>query len=1346
MAEKIELNISANVSEAMKEVAGFRQQYAELVRQVEKPLRQVNSFRELESSLEQTGRKMREARDRVRELGNSLASVDRPTKEMAASYKLAVSELKALERQELTQISQLSRMRAALQGAGVDMRNLAAEQRRLAGEFSTRLDTGRADAALNSARSSLGVGAIEQTQRQLVDLRQQYRLVTSDSTLSAKQRAEAEANYRHSVEQTLTRLRELRQASSARAGSAGQSTSSSPSTQQTSQAAARSALGVGEIEQTQRKLVELRQQYRLVTSDGTLSAKQRAEAEANYRSSVASTLTQLRAMRGGLNDNSQSMQRAGQSAGQYRQAMQQLPMQLTDVVTSLASGMPIWLVAIQQGGQIRDSFGGIGNAARAIVSSISPMAAAIGGAAVAGGTLLAAFAQGQREASAYAQALIMSGNAAGTSADQLAAMAQRMDAANGTQRQAAAALAEIAGTGKFAADQIEAIGTTAVAMEEATGKAVSDTVAEFVSLADEPSKAAETLNKKYNFLTGAVYAQIAALEKQGDTEGAARLAVEAYGEAMTSRAAQVVENLGYLQTAWRAVGKVSSEAWDAMLDLGRADTLEEKLAKVERDLQQRARSIYTDSLFDSGPSQEELERQRTELTLSIQRRDADAKAQADRAQAEKESIDAQQKLNAALDDTRSAGEKLQERYRKIDEQVKAAAETGVVYTQEQIRQLREAAAKEFASEADSYQENLRKEIALHGKVGEVAKLRYALERGDLGELTAEQEKSLLADAEALDAKEAAAEATKKAETAAKQQAQTQAQQYKQQESYVAGLEKQAATLGLTAAQVRAYELAEKSLSGALNDRAKAALAVLAAQEKQQQADRNASTNAGLQADYLRATGQPAEAAMLEIESRFAQLRKQFVKDGNDAGLAMIDRLIPVEQAKAKLDGLQGEIDQAFERQSRGEQSIDTQVNAGLFTEMEGRQKLLDLHRQTADVIERYLPELEQMAQQPGPLGEQAAAEVGRVRNALVEARSAATEFKRTLEDGLSSGIQDAVQGLADGTLNLRDAVTSLVSSVADAMAQLAVQRLAEQATAGIMGLLGGQQSDSSLTTGATAVAGSAAAMSAAGGSLVTGAAAVQSAAASLAAANLTGATQSGGSGASGASGTSGVAGAISTASSQGAAEMGSSITAASETGSGTFSSALDSVFSGGADLFGSLFDSLGGLFGGGGGDSIFGGILGGIGGLFGGSSVAAATGGHVTGPGTTTSDSIPAMLSNWEYVTRAAVVQQPGALAFLDSFNRHGMAALDDYARRVRHATGGLAGVPAPALPAPSLGTTRLAEPAKALSTTVKNAINLNLVDSPERIASILNTPPGVEAVTVMLSNDPAKFRSILGI
>ncbi len=59
------------------------------------------------------------------------------------------------------------------------------------------------------------------------------------------------------------------------------------------------------------------------------------------------------------------------SAGQYRNAMRYLPMQITDIVTSLASGMPVYMVAIQQGGQLRDSFGGVGNALKAMLSMVT---------------------------------------------------------------------------------------------------------------------------------------------------------------------------------------------------------------------------------------------------------------------------------------------------------------------------------------------------------------------------------------------------------------------------------------------------------------------------------------------------------------------------------------------------------------------------------------------------------------------------------------------------------------------------------------------------------------------------------------------------------------------------------------------------------------------------------------------------------------------------------------------------------------------------------------------------------------------------------------------------------------
>lgn len=93
--------------------------------------------------------------------------------------------------------------------------------------------------------------------------------------------------------------------------------------------------------------------------------------------------------------------------------------------------------------------------------------------------------------------------------------------------------------------------------------------------------------------------------------------------------------------------------------------------------------------------------------------------------------------------------------------------------------------------------------------------------------------------------------------------------------------------------------------------------------------------------------------------------------------------------------------------------------------------------------------------------------------------------------------------------------------------------------------------------------------------------------------------------------------------------------------------------------------------------SFFGAFGGGVGGYSVGGVVKAATGGHIAGPGTGTSDSIPAWLSNGEFVVRAAVVKQPGVLDALHSLNRGGrLPALRQHnqAGAARFADGGLAG------------------------------------------------------------------------
>ncbi|MDC7825271.1 tape measure protein [Pseudomonas sp. BLCC-B13] len=230
MAE-VELRVSADLDQATREVAGFRKEYADLVRQVEKPLRQVNATRELEASLEATGKRVQQAKQRLSELQAELIRTDSPTERLKQSFKEAAAELQKLQRTEAMQTNQLSRMRAELAGAGVDTSRLAAEQRRLNTEMSKALGTGRADAAARgireraaalqqqaiaqrqanaeAARDNLGVNRYRALQAEITKARQQYDLLRTSGKLSTQELAVAQQQLTQRIRESKNELKAL---------------------------------------------------------------------------------------------------------------------------------------------------------------------------------------------------------------------------------------------------------------------------------------------------------------------------------------------------------------------------------------------------------------------------------------------------------------------------------------------------------------------------------------------------------------------------------------------------------------------------------------------------------------------------------------------------------------------------------------------------------------------------------------------------------------------------------------------------------------------------------------------------------------------------------------------------------------------------------------------------------------------------------------------------------------------------------------------------------------------------------------------------------------------------------
>lgn len=294
---------------------------------------------------------------------------------------------------------------------------------------------------------------------------------------------------------------------------------------------------------------------------------------------------QIDAARAALGQADTALSKTGMTAKQTAAALRGVPAQFTDIAVSLQGGQNPLTVFLQQGGQLKDMFGGAGEAARALGGYVLGLVNPLTVAAAAAVALAVAYKQGSDEATAFNTAIITSGNAAGTTADQLAGLAEEVSGTAGTVHRAAAVLAQLAGSSRIAVESFDEIAIAAIKWEEATGRAAEETVKDFEKIAKDPVKSIRELNDSMNFLTAATYSQIVALQKQGDTQAAANLAEEEYSKALTSRASKIQENLGYVESAWKLVKDAAKSAWDAILDVGREATLDEKLKKLRDQLQ-----------------------------------------------------------------------------------------------------------------------------------------------------------------------------------------------------------------------------------------------------------------------------------------------------------------------------------------------------------------------------------------------------------------------------------------------------------------------------------------------------------------------------------------------------------------------------------------------------------------------------------------------------------------------------------------------------------------------------------------------------------------------------------------
>ncbi|HIF4811625.1 TPA: phage tail length tape measure family protein [Klebsiella pneumoniae] len=376
--------------------------------------------------------------------------------------------------------------------------------------------------------------------------------------------------------------------------------------------------------------------------------------------------------------------KTGQSAAQTAYAMRMIPAQMTDIVVGLSTGQSPFMVLIQQGGQLKDMFGGIGPAIKGAGTYVMGLVNPFTLAAAAVGFLGLAYYKGTQEQDEFYKSLVLTGNLVGKTSGQLADIAASAGiAADSTTGKAASTLNQLVSSGKVAGDSLERVTIAIVKISDATGIATEKLVSDFNDLAADPVAAITKLNDQFHFLTLATYNQIKALQDEGNQQDAARVATDAYANAMQQRANDIHQNLGLLESAWDSLGKTAKGAWDAMLNIGREQTLTDKLATLNENIAEAQKGQKDGGFWNSFSARftnlPEMIKQR-DLLESVANLQGDVtKGQAKAKEAEQQRIKTQQEADRVNQQYLSNADKRNKSIKQQSEFLKAGAITAEQY-------------------------------------------------------------------------------------------------------------------------------------------------------------------------------------------------------------------------------------------------------------------------------------------------------------------------------------------------------------------------------------------------------------------------------------------------------------------------------------------------------------------------------------------------------------------------------------------------------------------------------------------------------------------------------------------
>lgn len=261
-------------------------------------------------------------------------------------------------------------------------------------------------------------------------------------------------------------------------------------------------------------------------------------------------------------------------AGMDRYLKQALAYQTTDIVTSLAGGQNPLMVLLQQGGQLKDQFGGFKPLFAGIAEAVTLSKVAFAGLGGAVVGLAFAFYKGSAEAQKFRDSLILTNNFAGLTTSSFDALSKSIsEKANVSIGDSKVIMEAMVASGKVARDNLTSLGIVIGNVVKLTGEDADTVSQRLIPALDGSASSAKKLNEQYHFLNLSQYKQIENLARQGKLQESAKLTMDLFNQSIEDQTREV----GFLEKAWSGTGKALSNFWNQLKEIGKDDTLQQKL-------------------------------------------------------------------------------------------------------------------------------------------------------------------------------------------------------------------------------------------------------------------------------------------------------------------------------------------------------------------------------------------------------------------------------------------------------------------------------------------------------------------------------------------------------------------------------------------------------------------------------------------------------------------------------------------------------------------------------------------------------------------------------------------------